>query len=688
MSALRENVAPAEPVVRVTDLAVELRRDDRTTYAVDGVSLIIAPGEAVGLVGESGSGKTTLGLALLGLLPAGGRITNGVVEVAGVDVTAATPEQLRGLRGNRAAIVFQDPMTSLNPTATIGWQVAEPLRLHGGLDARAAAAGALDALELVQLPEPRRQLGRYPHELSGGMRQRACIAMALVCRPALLIADEPTTALDVTIQDQILALFDELRSELAMSLLLITHDIGVVADRCDRTVVMYGARAVESAPTRALLAGPRHRYTQALLTVAPSITTPTGERLATIPGSAPDLTQHVEGCPFTPRCNYASAACSAARPPEVRAGKHWIHACVHPAEPQPRRELTAVDGRDAATGAAASSPLLSIEDLVRHYPLDGRWLGRSDRVVHAPDGVSFHVGRGETLAVVGESGCGKSTLGRLVVALDRPTRGIVRFDAEDLYALPRGDLRKRRRDLQLVFQDPNASLDPRMKVGAIVREPLAIQHSGTASQQRARVVELLTDVGLDASTVGRYPHELSGGMRQRVGIARALALHPKLIVADEPVSGLDVSVRAQVLNLLRDLQRRHELTYVVISHDLTTVRNVADRVAVMYLGRIVELGHTSTVYDDPAHPYTAALLAAVPDPVRRRDEGPSVGGEVPSATDPPSGCRFRTRCPRATEVCLAVDPPLVQVQFGRSVACHHPVHRGHVPADRPQGATS
>ncbi|HEY2692707.1 MAG TPA: dipeptide ABC transporter ATP-binding protein [Streptosporangiaceae bacterium] len=666
-------------LLEIEDLRTEIRRRKDCVRPVDGVSLTLRQGETVGLVGESGCGKTMTAMSIMGLLPPGGRIASGSIRLSGRDLVPLASPQLRQLRGADVAMVFQDPMTSLNPTMTIGRQIAGPVRAHRGASRQAAMRRAEEVLGLVGMPRPRERLDDYPHQLSGGLRQRVMIAMALACEPKLLIADEPTTALDVTIQAQILRLLDELKARLDMSMLLVTHDMGVIAGRTDRVLVMYAGRIVEAAWTDELFSGPRHPYTEALLGSIPRLSQDRNSELQAIPGRPPDLARPPDGCRFAARCQYATQVCRDEDP--VLRGPNEVHrfACFHP------RPATAEAG--AATAAApepdepgpdrpAVAPLLELDGVHREFPVTAGVLQRKVASVKAVSGVSFSVSPGETFGLVGESGCGKTTIGRLITTLDRADAGSIRFDGADLGTLSGGRLRQARRHVQLMFQDAYASLDPRMQVGASVREPLRVQHIGTRASRDARVGDLLDQVGLPRSAAVRYPHEFSGGQRQRIGLARALALSPRLIVADEPVSALDVSIQSQVLNLMKSLQADLGLTYIVISHDLSVVRYLADRIGVMYLGKLVEIGPSATIYAHPAHPYTAGLLEAVPvpDPGRERAKrSAGIAGELPSALNPPSGCRFRTRCPRARDRC-AVEEPLPRLfENGQLAACHFPL---------------
>jgi peptide/nickel transport system ATP-binding protein len=664
--------APADRVLTVKDLSVEIRRGDRVVHPVSGVNLELHRGETLGIVGETGSGKSMTGLALMGMLPAGGRVTAGSIDFLGTELVGLPARQYRAVRGREIAMVFQDSLTALNPTRTIGDQVAEPVRLHEGATKKVARGRALEMLDLVGIPRPAERLDDHPHQLSGGMRQRVMIAMALVCEPKVVIADEPTTALDVTIQAEILDLLDKLRTRLGMAMILVTHDMGVIARHADRIGVLYAGRMVETGPTPALFERTRHRYPQALLASIPALDQDRREELYSIGGAPPDLTVPQVGCGFARRCAAATAQCRTEQPPAVSEGQHTF-SCWHPVSGPIERTRTRVLEPEQASTATAP-PRLRVVDVHRTYPAGNAGLFGRRRTVKAVSGVSFDVAPGETFGLVGESGCGKSSLGRILVALDRPSSGEVVFDGDSITALRPREFGDRRARLQMMFQDSSAALDPRMRIGAILREPLAIEGVGTRTERTARARELLADVGLPATVLERFPHELSGGQRQRVGLARALALDPKVLIADEPVSALDVSIRSQVLNLMRRIQRERGLSSVVISHDLTVVRYLADRVGVMYLGKLVETGPVDKVYAAPAHPYTVGLLAAVPeaDPNADARGAERVRGELPSPLDPPSGCRFRTRCPLATELCAEVEPPLEPVSGGHQVACHFP----------------
>ena len=694
------------PVLEINDLSTHIQLTKSVVQAVGNVDLRIEAGEALGLVGESGCGKSMTGLSIMGLLPQGGSIVGGSIKLDGRELVGLGEAELRTIRGNDIAMIFQDPLTSLDPTKTIGYQVAEPVRLHKKASRKQATQRAIEVLGLVGLPRPAERLGDYPHQLSGGLRQRVMIAMALSCEPRLLIADEPTTALDVTIQAQILALLHSLKDRLGMAMLLITHDMGVIAGHADRVQVMYAGRMVEATETRNLFAHMRHPYTRALLASIPRLSQDGTQRLLSIGGLPPDLAKPPPGCRFAPRCSRVTDKCRDREPPLTGESGEHLFACWHPVDGP--AGTGAADGAAAAGGAAVSStvvasgaagvdgraaapgPLLELRNLVKEFPVTaGAILQRKVAAVHAVSDVSFDVTAGETFGLVGESGCGKTTIGRLVVALERPDSGSVLLAGQNVSALSGTDLRRQRRDLQLMFQDPYSSLDPRMRVGSIIREPLSIQHVGSRQQQEQRVFELLDEVGLPRNSVERYPHEFSGGQRQRIGLARALTLNPKVIVADEPVSALDVSIRAQVLNLMKRLQADHGLTYIVISHDLAVVKYMASRIGVMYLGKLVEMGSADDIYQRAAHPYTAGLIATIPVPepeVARANREAGIKGELPSPIKPPSGCRFRTRCPYAQDLCAAEEPELRSFGPGHVAACHFALQSADLTPDQPADA--
>ncbi|HEX5190414.1 MAG TPA: ABC transporter ATP-binding protein [Streptosporangiaceae bacterium] len=672
------------PVLEIENLHTNIKLRQGTVRPVDGVSLYVDPGETLGIVGESGCGKTMTALSIMGLLPVGGSIAEGRIFLGGRHISGLSDEQMRKVRGDEVGMIFQDPLTSLNPTMTVGKQIAEAVRLHREVSKEQALDRAAEVLDLVGLPKPKERLNEYPHQFSGGMRQRVMIAMALACEPKLLIADEPTTALDVTIQKQILELIDDLRQRLQMSVVLVTHDLGVIAGRANRVAVMYAGKIVETADTATLFANPRHPYSEALFHALPDKAAETRERLYSIPGAPPDLMNPPNGCRFAPRCRYVQDRCREEEPSLLGETPDHRFACFFPVGETERGARgavhagTALPARTEDTFARVlGDVVLSAKNLVKDFPVTAGVLQRRIGSVSAVANVSFDIRRGGTFGLVGESGCGKTTIGRLIVGLDKPTSGTISFAGTDLAGISSRAYRRMRRQIQYMFQDSYASLDPRMRAGSILREPLVVQGIGSRQEQQQRVQEMLENVGLPKAALDRYSHEFSGGQRQRLGFARALMLQPELIIADEPVSALDVSIQAQMLNMMLDLQRKMGLTYLFISHDLAVVRYLSDQIGVMYLGKLVEVGPADEVYLTPAHPYTQGLIDSAPvaDPETEHAKARSgVRGELPSAITPPSGCRFRTRCPLAQEICAEVEPPLRPFSPGQHLAaCHFPL---------------
>ncbi|MFE3516130.1 dipeptide ABC transporter ATP-binding protein [Streptomyces sp. NPDC059166] len=603
----------AQELLEVRDLGVEFTSPDGSVVpAVRGVSFSVRRGGTLAVVGESGSGKSTTALALTRMLPGTGRITTGTVRFEGRDLAGLSEPDLRKVRGARIGMVFQDPMTALNPVMTVGRHLDEVLRAHGDHDRTARRARVLELLDRVGIPEPHRRADDHPHQFSGGQRQRVLIAMALAGEPDILLADEPTTALDATVQDQILTLLSDLNRETGTALVLITHNMGVVARTCERVLVMYAGGVVEDGPTAEVLTRPRHPYTAGLLAAVPRLASPSGTRLTGIPGSPPDLALLADGCAFAERCALAEDRCRTTTPP--------------PAEPVPGVRVACLPAAVRADPLPAPVPparivrpapgpvILRAEDLRKTY---GRRV-RGGRGGHtALDGVSLTLSAGETLGIVGESGSGKSTLARVLAHAHPADGGRMVLHGEDVTRPSRRSLHTVRRQVQMVFQDPYASLNPRMTAGQLIAEPLLAFGLGDRRERDARVAELLGLVGLDPAVADRHPRSFSGGQRQRIGIARALAPEPSVLICDEPVSALDVSVQAQVVGLLTDLQRDLGLALVFIAHDLAVVRQVSHRIAVMHRGRIVESGAADVICEKPGHPYTRALLAAAPEPVPR-----------------------------------------------------------------------
>ena len=671
------------PLLDIRDLHTDIEIRSGVVHALSGVDLHVNPGETLGIVGESGSGKTMTALSLMGLLPQGGSVSSGQIILDGQDLTKLALKEKRKLRGTKVGMIFQDPLTSLNPTMKIGLQVCEPLRVHEKLSKKEALERAVEILKRVGMPRPEVVINNYPHQLSGGMRQRVMIAMALVCKPRILIADEPTTALDVTTQMQILDLIDELRDEYQMGVILITHDLGVVAGHTDRVAVMYAGRIVETAPTKTLFTEPKHRYTSSLMAALPERALAAGTKLFSIPGAPPSLTNLPVGCRFAARCLWATNECRAGYP-DLSGDDTHTFSCFHPVQEGDESPAalqakldTQKNGDEAGAQQAplvSSKVLLDVKEASREYESAGSGFFKRDKgVVSAVDRVSITVKKGETYGLVGESGCGKSTMGRLIAGLERPSGGAIELDGRDLATLKGRDAVTIHRDVQMMFQDSYAAMDPRMRIDQILAEPMSIQKTANARQIAERIMEIIEQVGLTEEILDRYPHEFSGGQLQRIGFARSLTLAPDLIVADEPVSALDVSVQAQVLNLMKDLQAELGLSYLFISHDLAVVQYMADRIGVMYLGRIVEEGPAKEVVENPKHPYTKALIDSIPVPdpeFSHDDRAIKLTGEPPSAVNPTEGCRFRPRCPFAGEECK-IQPALTDERH--RVACHHPL---------------
>ena len=704
------------PLLEVEGLRTWIHGGNSVVRAVDSVTLELVRGETLALLGESGCGKSMTALSIMRLLPDAAEVVGGSVRLDGEDLLDLPEHAMRAVRGARIGMIFQEPMLSLNPVMRVGLQVEEALHRHRRMSGTAARARALELLQAVGIPDAVRRLDEYPFQLSGGMRQRVMIALALACDPELLVGDEPTTALDVTIQAQVLDLLRDLQRSRGMAMLLITHDLGVVARTAQRVAVMYAGEIVEVAGVDTFLRGPAHPYSRKLFDSLPE----RGSRdapLAVIRGSVPALDGRFDGCRFAERCDHAFEPCRTSLPPLVDlADGQRVRCHLHAASGRPSaagaldppsQAVPAAAGAASSvapavgpfgpattpaterTPAAPAAPLLVVRDLQVHFPLRGGLLRRPRGAVRAVDGVSLELAPGRTLALVGESGCGKTTVGKSLLRLVEPTGGCVEFEGRDLRGLGRSLLRPLRARMQIVFQDPYASLNPRIRVGDALDEGMrSLRPEWNAAERRRRIERLLEQVGLPAEAGNRFPHQFSGGQRQRVAIARALSVEPRLVVCDEPTSALDVSVQAQILNLLRSLQQQMGLAYLFITHNLGVVDVVADEIAVMYLGRIVERGPVRTVLDAPAHPYTRALLSAVPR--LDRDDALAearIAGDPPSPIDPPAGCHFRQRCPLALSACAQQYPAPVALPDGRVVACHlhgpgAGTHLAAGPADR------
>jgi peptide/nickel transport system ATP-binding protein len=664
-----------EPLLQVSDLRTWFFTDAGVVRAVDGVSFTLQKGETLGIVGESGSGKSVAAKSIMNLLEEPARIVAGSIRFRGREITALPEDQLRDVRGAEIAMVFQDPMTSLNPVLRISHQLIETMTAHGRFTSAAARSRATELLGRMGIPEPERVLDSWPHQFSGGMRQRVMLAMGFSNTPSLILADEPTTALDVTIQAQILDLLRALNEDLGTAVILISHDLGVIATICSRVLVMYAGEVVEEGRPQELLSDPRHPYTWALLHAAPRLDSEANgdRRLPTIDGQPPDARDWPEGCRFRARCPFAIDAC-ATHPAllpvaPARSARCWVTQSGAPLVPPKPRSAEARSRPDTSP-----SPLLDVQGLAKHFLLPRQSFLDSQRVLRAIDDVDLQVFPGETVGLVGESGCGKSTLARVVMRLEEPTAGRVKFDGTDVSHASQRAIRPLRRRMQMIFQDPYASLNPRMTVGEILAGPLRLHGiAQNAADARARVGALLDLVGLPPAAAERFPHEFSGGQRQRISIARALSVEPSFIVGDEPISALDVNIQAQIINLMIGLQERLRLTYLFIAHDLAVVRHISDRIVVLYLGRVVETASANALFRRPLHPYTASLMSAVPTlQVAEARQRIRLSGEVPSPLNPPSGCRFRTRCPAAAPRCTAEAPELREVEGGHRVACHFP----------------
>jgi len=684
------------PVLEVQNLEIKYHTREGILTAIRDTSFQVDEGQIVGIVGESGCGKSTVASALMRLLPPNGEISGGRILLRGQDLCQLDEEALRRLRGKEMSMIFQDAMTSLNPVFSVEEQMVDALRAQRSdersLSRKALREQAIEMLERVGIPDPARQIQEYPHQFSGGMRQRIMIAIALMADPSLLVADEPTSALDVTLEAQIIDLIRALRDELGTAIVYITHDLGVIAQLCDRVVVMYAGNIVESGDIFDVFETPRHPYTRALLRSHPASSL-RRQWLRTIPGRVPSLRDLPPGCKFATRCEHATEICHAEEPEYVQVnGQRVLCHALRPdwdavpegwmeVEPVPvpgeAREGPEPSRRDEGERAPAEI-VVETEELRTHFRDHvgglGQILGQKAGVVRAVDGVDVQVRRGETLALVGESGSGKTTLGRTILRLEDPVAGRVVVEGQDITFFRDSRIRPMRKNMQMIFQFPVASLSPRMKVSSLILEPFRIHNIQVDADKK--VDELLEMVGLSAEQADKYPHQLSGGQARRVGLARALALHPDILVADEPTAGLDVSVAAGVLNLLKRLRERLDMTYIIITHNLNEIHFIADRVAVMYLGKVVELAETETLFTRPKHPYSEALMSAIsiPDPrLRGKSRHIVLKGEIPSPRNPPSGCHFHPRCRYAEARCAQEPPALMAIGgTGHLTACFFP----------------
>lgn len=654
----------AEPALSVRNLYTKFETASGDVHAASDISFDVARGERLAIVGESGSGKSALAMSIVRLLAYPGKIVGGEVRIGGRDITAAKNKELNRVRGKDVGTIFQDPMSSLDPVMRISDQMIPPIMMHLGVDRQTAHDTAVAWLDRVGIPDASVRIRSYPFQLSGGMRQRVMIAMALSCNPSLVIADEPTTALDVTIQAQVIDVLSRLTSENGTAMLFITHDLGLVARFAHKVGVMYAGRMIELGTAEEVFSSPRHPYTQSLLRTIPDASAKRRSRLLQIPGLPPDLRVQLDGCPFEARCAASHELCRTSNPSPIVISTTHTSACWLPdglgknvtskgSTPTGRR------WQQSTNMARPAHDVMELNNLQKHFESKALLPWAKAHAIRAVNGVSLRLKKGETLGVVGESGCGKSTLARLILGLEQPTSGEIYLFGE----------------AQMVFQDPSASFNPKMTVREIVEEPLVVRKKGRRAEREARIRHLLDKVGLEQSYLNRYPNQLSGGQRQRIGIARALALNPSVVVADEPTSALDISIRAQIINLLCDLKDELQISFVFISHDLLTVRYVSDYIAVMYLGEVVEYGDADSVFDRPAHPYTRALLDAIPmpDPVLEANRKIELlSGDLPSPMKVPTGCSFASRCPKATGKCTEEKPKLVNVSLNNQVACHFP----------------
>lgn len=640
---------------------------------VDNVSFSIRKGETFALLGESGCGKSMTALSIMQLLPSQAMHNiAGEVLLEGKDLLQLPEVAMRTVRGNRIAMIFQEPMTSLNPVLSVGVQIGEVLEKHQGLKGAAIKQRAIELLEAVGIPAPKQRINEYPHQLSGGMKQRVMIAIALAGEPDLLIADEPTTALDVTIQAQVLDLLRNLQEKTGMAVLMITHDLAVVSEMVDRVAVMYAGEIVELADRDKFFNEPQHPYSQKLFEALPGMDK-REEALSIIPGAVPSLAQTFTQCRFADRCQFAWDTCYKQVPRWIsQDSAHGVRCHLYDESIENQSTVKDKEPPVKVGSSNTGETLLDVENLKVHFPIHKGLLKRTVGHVYAVDDVSFEVCKGQTLALVGESGCGKTTLAKGVLQLEKPTSGAVKFSGTDLTQLSHAQLRTRRKDFQIIFQDPFSSMNPRMMVGDIIEEGMLAQGIGNSPEERQAVIgRLLQQVGLAPEHKNRYPHEFSGGQRQRICIARALAVNPQLIICDEPTSALDVSVQAQILNLLKELQQQYQLAFLFITHNISVVAYLADDVAVMYLGRIVERGTVKDVLESPKHPYTRALLSAVPtiDRVSKK-EVLRLEGDPPSPINPPTGCHFHPRCPEAMDRCRQEYPAKRDVSQTHKVLCH------------------
>ena len=672
-----------KPILEVKNLEVTYHAREGKLQALNDINFVLNSGEILGIVGESGCGKSTISSAILRLLPANGEISHGEICLNGRDLTRLNEEELRELRGQEISMVFQDPMTSLNPVFTVGQQMIDAQKAHdkNHLSHDELRKRAISILHRAGVPDPDERIDYYPHQFSGGLRQRILIAMALLTKPSVLIADEPTSALDVTMEAQILEMIKELRATTNTSIIFISHDLGVIAQLCDRIIVMYAGRVVEQGDIYTVFKEPKHPYTRALLASVPS-RSKQGQRLATIPGRVPNLSNMPAGCKFSDRCTMAKEICRLMEPEIVMDNDVRVRCFAY----HPRHSLEIWEthetleiresgcAQEKTADNSTGQPLISVNQVSTCFKenrkLADMLANRKVQQIRAVDRVSLNIRQGEIIGLVGESGCGKTTIGKTILGLIPATEGSIYYRGVDSLELGTAEKRLLKSKMQMIFQDPISSLSPRLKLSYLLTEPYKIHH--IPKEDQFSVAYLLNMVGLSDEQKNKYPHQVSGGQARRIGIARALALHPEFIVADEPTSGLDVSVAASIINLMKDLAEQFCLTYLIISHNLNVVSYISNRIAVMYLGNLVEIGPTKELFEKPSHPYTMALLSSIsePDPTLREKSGRLIiSGEIPSPRNPPDGCRFHSRCPFCIESCKQTTPKLVSVSENHFTAC-------------------
>ncbi|MER9741667.1 ABC transporter ATP-binding protein [Mesorhizobium sp. M0187] len=661
-------------LLNVSGLSVSFETDSGLVRAVRDVSFQLSRKEILAIVGESGSGKTATVLSLLGLIDRSNGAVTGTVEFQDQDILKLSDRKLRRLRGPGIALIPQDPMTAMTPVYTVGWQIAEQIRAHEKIPLSSARRRAVELLGEVGFAKPSEIAGRYPHELSGGMRQRAIIAMSISSNPVLLIADELTSALDRTAQVQVLSLLDRLRTHLGSSIILVSHSMSVAADIADKVAVMYAGRIVEHAPTGPIFSRPNHPYTWGMLASIPPLSGKRQSRLSSIPGAPPSSDEIGNGCSFAPRCRFRMGICDTA-PQYTVENDHFSLCHLEPVDrPAHRDRVLGAEAPAPRTDAARSAlkPIIAVKALTKIYRIPRALPGSRGGIVVAVDGVTFEVAEGEAVGLVGESGCGKTTLGRCIARLYEISGGAVEFEGVDISHAPERRLALFRRRVQMTFQDPSSSLNPRRRIGDIIAEPILFHKLRRPADLGARLKELMQLVGLPVEALERYPHEFSGGQRQRIGIARALAVEPALIIADEPVSALDVSLQAQMVNLFLDLRDQLNLSLIFIAHDLAVIRQIADRMAIMYLGSLVEIGNTEDLFERPAHPYAKALVSSVQQTRAKPRPRTILMTDMPSSHHTPKGCKFSPHCSIVQDRCRAERPLLRAITGNRQVACHYP----------------